>query len=190
MTWQAGSGGDFMPSNQTKTEGNDDQGFWALAAMDAAELNFANPNSRDTGTTYPSWLAMGQAVFNEQLTRWDTGTCNGGLRWQIFQWNNGYNYKNCASNGGFFQLASRLARYTGNQTYVHWAEKSWNWFADSILYESDTHKIYDGTSDTNNCSDADHTQWTYNYGLYLGGLAYLYNQVGWITLSAQMLPED
>jgi len=30
---QAGDDGDYMPLNQTKTEGNDDQGFWGMAAM-------------------------------------------------------------------------------------------------------------------------------------------------------------
>ena len=34
---QAGPDGDYMPDNQTMTEGNDDQGFWAMAAMSAAE---------------------------------------------------------------------------------------------------------------------------------------------------------
>ena len=83
ISFQAGSNGDFMPANQTKDEGNDDQVFWAFAAMTAAELGFPAPESG------PSWLSMAQAVFNEQTTRWDTSTCGGGLRWQIFTWNNG-----------------------------------------------------------------------------------------------------
>jgi len=83
ISFQAGPNGDFMPANQTKDEGNDDQVFWAFAAMTAAELGFPAP---ETG---PSWLSMAQAVFNEQAARWDTSTCGGGLRWQIFTWNNG-----------------------------------------------------------------------------------------------------
>ncbi|ODQ76852.1 hypothetical protein LIPSTDRAFT_102095 [Lipomyces starkeyi NRRL Y-11557] len=34
--------------------------------------------------------------------RWDTSTCNGGLRWQIFESNSGYDYKNTISNAGLF----------------------------------------------------------------------------------------
>ena len=170
--FQAGTAGDFMPSNQTETEGNDDQVFWAFTAMDATELNYPAPPSSD-----PSWLAMCQAVFNEQASRWDASTCGGGLRWQIFTWNAGYTYKNSPANGGFFMLASRLARYTGNTTYVTWAEKEWDWFSNSVLFDNSTYTVFDGTSDVANCSDADHTQWSYNYGLYLGGLAYLYNHV-------------
>jgi mannan endo-1,6-alpha-mannosidase len=172
IDWQAGTNGNFMPSNQTTTEGNDDQVFWAFAAMTAAEHNFESPASG-----YPSWVAMAQAVFNEQATRWDTQTCNGGLRWQIFPTNSGYDYRNTVANGGFFQLAARLGRYTGNQTYIDWAEKAWGWFSTSVLFDNSTYQINDGTSDLQNCTSADHQQWSYNYGIYMCGLAFLYNQV-------------
>jgi mannan endo-1,6-alpha-mannosidase len=103
MLYQVGPDNDYMPPNQTKTEGNDDQGFWGLAAMSAAETNFQNPPAGQ-----PQWLALAQAVFNTQATRWDTTTCGGGLRWQIFTFNQGYNYKNSISNGIFFNLGARL----------------------------------------------------------------------------------
>lgn len=93
IIWQAGGDGTFMPSNQTRTEGNDDQGFWAFAAMAAAERNFPNPPD-----DVPGWLAMAQAVFNTQARRWDTESCGGGLKWQIFTFNSGYDYKNTISN--------------------------------------------------------------------------------------------
>jgi len=107
---QAGTDYDFMPINQTKSEGNDDQGFWAMAALTAAEEKFEDP---DEGT--PGWLAMAQAVFNLMAGRWDDTTCGGGLRWQIFTFNTGYTYKNSIANGCFFNIAARLGRYTGNQ---------------------------------------------------------------------------
>ena len=72
-----------MPPNQTKDEGNDDQVFWGFAAMSAAELKFPAPEAG-----YPSWTAQAQAVFNTQAARWDPA-CGGGLRWQIYQYNNG-----------------------------------------------------------------------------------------------------
>lgn len=73
---QAGDTWDFMPENQTKTEGNDDQLFWALSAMSAAEVRFPNPDSNQA-----SWVAQVQNVFDLQTSRWDD-TCGGGLRWQ------------------------------------------------------------------------------------------------------------
>ncbi|KXL43002.1 glycoside hydrolase family 76 protein [Acidomyces richmondensis BFW] len=179
LVWQAGSDGSFMPANQTQDEGNDDQVFWGFAAMTAAELNYPA-----AGGGAPSWLSMAQAVFNTQANRWDTSTCGGGLRWQIYQLNSGYNYKNPAANGGFFQLAARLARYTGNQSYITWAEKEWDWFSSSVLFDSSSFNINDGTNVDQNCTSADHLQWSYNYGLYIAGMAYLYNHTQdqkWLT---------
>lgn len=116
MLFQVGPNNDYMPPNQTKTLGNDDQCFWALAAMSAAESNFPNP-PKDK----PQWLALAQAVFNTQAQRWDKSTCGGGLKWQIYTFNNGYTYKNTISNGCFFNLGARLALYTRNDTYADWA---------------------------------------------------------------------
>ncbi|KAB5563274.1 family 76 glycosyl hydrolase [Coniochaeta sp. 2T2.1] len=171
---QAGDDADFMPSNQTRTEGNDDQGFWAMSAMSAAENNFPNPPPDK-----PQWLALAQATFNEYATRWDTETCNGGLRWQIFTFNNGYNYKNSISNGCFFDIAARLARYTGNATYASWAEKIFDWEVAMKLITPQG-QVYDGASvaGTDNCTKHDMIQWTYNAGIYLHGAAVMYNVTG------------
>lgn len=171
---QAGDDADFMPKNQTSTEGNDDQGFWAMAAMSAAENNFPNPPADQ-----PQWLALVQAVFNEYATRWDTATCNGGLRWQIFTFNNGFNYKNSISNGCFFNIAARLARYTGNQTYADWAEKVYDWEVATDLI-SPAGAVYDGASvaGSDNCTKHDRNQWSYNAGIFLHGASVMYNFTG------------
>lgn len=169
LLFQVGTNNDFMPANQTKDEGNDDQGFWGMAAMLAAETNFQNPPSGS-----PQWLALAQAVFNEMVSRWDTTTCGGGLRWQIFEFNNGFTYKNSIANGCFFNLAARLARYTNNQTYATWAETIWDWES-SIGLIDDKYNIFDGSSDTQNCTSIDQLQWTYNAGIYLHGAANMYN---------------
>ena len=171
MLWQVGPTNDYMPPNQTKTEGNDDQGFWAMAAMSAAELNFPNPPADQ-----PQWLALAQGVFNDYAGRWDTSTCGGGLRWQIFTFNNGYNYKNSISNGCFFSIGARLGAYTGNQTYLDWAEKVFDWVAGIGLMDS-SYQFFDGTDDTANCTSIDQIQWTYNAGIYLLGAATMWNVV-------------
>ncbi|CZT04211.1 hypothetical protein WAI453_009633 [Rhynchosporium graminicola] len=169
MIFQAGPERDFMPPNQTKTEGNDDQGFWAMAAMLAAETNFPNPPPDQ-----PQWLALAQAVFNELTARWDTQTCGGGLKWQIFPFNNGYTYKNSIANGCLFNLGARLARYTNNQTYADWAIKVWDW-ENSIGLIDDNFNVYDGATEPTNCTTIERLQWTYNAGIYLYGAANLYN---------------
>ena len=161
-----------MPPNQTKDEGNDDQGFWGLAAMSAAEANFPNPSPDQ-----PQWLALAQAVFNSQALRWDNSTCAGGLRWQVFAFNNGYNYKNTISNGCFFNVAARLYAYTGNQTYGDWAERAYDWVG-AVGLMSNTYQFFDGTDDTANCSTQNHIQWTYNAGIFLYGSAMMWNKTG------------
>ncbi|KAI0405294.1 cell wall glycosyl hydrolase [Xylaria palmicola] len=169
MLHQVGDDRDYMPRNQTKTLGNDDQGFWAMAAMSAAENNFPNPPSDQ-----PQWLALAQAVFNEYVDRWDTDTCNGGLRWQIFTFNNGFNYKNSISNGCFFNIAARLARYTGNQTYADWAEKVWDWMNEVQFIDADFN-VYDGAGVEGGCAQISRAQWTYNAGIFLHGAAVMHN---------------
>jgi hypothetical protein len=158
----------YIPLNQ----GNDDQAFWAFAAMSAAENKYPDPPS-----SAPQWLALAQAVFNLQASRWDNTTCGGGLRWQIFPFNNGYNYKNSISNGCFFSLAARLARYTRNDTYTLWANTMWDWTANSPLMGKQDFAIYDGSDVLKNCSDADLIRWTYNAGVYLHGAAVMWNYV-------------
>ncbi|KAF2264122.1 putative cell wall glycosyl hydrolase Dfg5 [Lojkania enalia] len=169
MIHQLGDNGNLMPSNQSKDEGNDDQLFWAFSVMSATELNFPDPPE---GT--PGWLAVAQSVFNQLVSRWSTAECNGGLRWQIYQWLDGYNYKNMASNGGMFQLGARLAKYTGNDTYAKYAEMAFDWLIQSPLLTTDW-QVYDGTDVLKGCKDADQMQWTYNYGIIVGGAAYMYN---------------
>jgi len=183
LLFQVGPDRDYMPPNQTKSEGNDDQGFWGLSVMAAAEYNFPNPPSGQ-----PQWLALAQAVFNSQALRWDNSTCAGGLRWQIFTFNNGYNYKNSISNGCFFQIAARLYSYTGNTTYAEWAERTWDWET-SVGLISSSYQIFDGSDDTINCTEVDHLQWTYNAGIYLYGAAMMWNVTGsdvWRTRAASL----
>lgn len=169
LLFQVGPYNDYMPPNQTLTEGNDDQGFWGMAVMTAAEYNFQDPPAGQ-----PQWLALAQAVFNTQAARWDTEHCDGGLRWQIFTWNNGYDYKNTISQGCFFNIAARLALYTGNNSYAEWADKTWDWMVEKTLIAKDTYYVYDGLY-IENCGKRVPFQWTYNAGSFLLGAAAMYN---------------
>ena len=137
--------------------------------MSAVESRLPSPPSAS-----PQFLPLAIAVFNDLASRWDLTSCNGGLKWQIFPSNIGYDYKNTPSNGGLFHLAARLARYTGNQTYVDWAEKSWDWMSAVSLFDV-RYNVFDGTDDKINCSQVDHTTWTYNAGMLLSGASVLSN---------------
>lgn len=181
LQFQKGPEANFNPPNQSKNMGVDDQAFWAFTALDAAEAGLPDVPGA------PSWLALAQAVFNFQTNLWDDSICGGGMRWQVYSFNAGYNLKNTISNGGFFQLAARLARYTGNQTYYDWADKMYNWMAGSPLFWEDGSNlmIWDNTDTANGCIDAEHHAWSYNYGTMLSGAAYLYNLTGNATWAAR-----
>jgi mannan endo-1,6-alpha-mannosidase len=171
MLHQRGAAMDYEPENQTKSLGNDDQAFWGMAAMTAAEVGYPDPPDDQ-----PGWLALAQAVFNRQAARWDNETCAGGLRWQIFAFNNGYDYKNSITQGSFFNIASRLYAYTGNETYNEWATKAYRWSFDVGLI-SGAYQVFDGTDAKINCSDLNHIQWSYNTGVYMLGAAMMFNKV-------------
>lgn len=165
---QIGPAQNFIMPQQTFDEGNDDQVFWCLASMTAAETNFPNPSG-------PSWLQLSENCFNNQISRWDANTCGGGLTWQIYPSNvNGLNYKNSISNGGLFQLAARLARFTGNSTYTQWANTVWDWMNTVGLMDSD-YNVYDGANDQTNCSPVTRIQWSYNVAIFMYGAANMYN---------------
>lgn len=169
MMHQVGPDLNYMPPNQSKSLGNDDQGFWGLTVMSAAEKVYPDPPKDQ-----PQYLALAQAVFNSQTVRWDDKTCNGGLRWQIYSFNSGYDYKNTISNGVFFQLGARLARYTANDTYAQWAEKAYDWTR-ALGLETADYKLFDGSDSLVNCTKINPIQWSYNAGMFLAGSAYMYN---------------
>lgn len=142
-----------------------------MATLSAAERRLGLPSSNPI-----QWDGPPRSIFDRMVARWDTTTCGGGLRWQISPFNSGYDYKNAVSQGTFFQLAARLAHFTGNQTYADWAERIWSWTKDIGLI-SDNYAIYDGTSDVLNCSYINRIQWSRETGLFLYGSAVMYNVV-------------
>ncbi|KAJ6160661.1 CAZyme family GH76 [Penicillium chermesinum] len=171
LQWQGGSNGDYLPQNFSQYAGNDDQVQWASAAMTAAEYKLPD---RPSGF---SWLALAQGVYNNQKNNpsgWDPSTCGGGIRWQKQPFQSGYTLRNAISNGGFFQLAARLALYTGDASYTDWAIKSYNWSESHGLVNNVTWKVNDSTDGANGCTTRDYTDWTYNYGVFINGCAYMY----------------
>lgn len=171
MYWMRGGDNNYMPTNYSYYLANDDQLTWGLAAMTAAEMNYPQKESM------PSWVSLAENVWNSVSDRWDESNCGGGLRWMIYPYQAGYAMKNAVSNGGLFALSARLARYTNNETYSDWAEKIWDWSVDTPLLNEKKWEIADSTSCEKNCSDHSDLQWTFNYGMYMSGAAYMYNVV-------------
>lgn len=164
---------DLMVPAHQGDEGNDDQAFWAFTVLSAAERNF--PQTSDT--SIPSWLQVAENAFNTMSARWNTSACGGGLLWQIFASNpNGLNYRNSVSNGGLFQMSARLYRATGNQTYLDWANKVWEW-STAVGFVDENYNVFDGADSSDNCTIASRNNLTFSYGvgIYMYGAAVLAN---------------
>ncbi|KAL1603026.1 hydrolase 76 protein [Nothophoma quercina] len=163
---------DFMTVHAT---GNDDQAWWALAALTAAETGL-------TPTGSVPWATLAQNVFQEQTTRWDNDKCNGGMKWKILEGDgtDGWHYKSSIANGLFFQMAARLALLTSSADIKAWAEKSYNWTVNVGLISSEF-DVYDGTDDAkgeNGCVDVNHNMWSYNVGVFMYGSAVMSKLTG------------
>jgi mannan endo-1,6-alpha-mannosidase len=167
---QASSTVDFMMPNQHFDLGNDDQVFWALTAMSAAEYKFSVP----AGSPSDIYYQLAKNTFNDMAGRWNTTQCGGGLKWQIFPSNNGYDYKSSIANGGFFQLAARLTRYTNNITYAEWADRVYSWM-EGIHYINGSYTVFDGAGDLDQCTEIDTHTWSYNAATMIHGSAVMWN---------------
>ena len=139
----------------------DDEGWWALAWIDAYDL-----------TQSPDYLKMAETIFADIATEWDTGTCGGGVWWK-----KPADYKNAIANELFLEVAASLANRTeGKESadYRAWAEKEWAWFKASGMINADN-LVNDGLDAThsNACTNNGRNTWSYNQGVILGGLVEL-----------------
>lgn len=184
-----GPANNFIVPAHELDEGNDDQAFWAFTALTAAEHNFTQPADL-TPKGVPSWLDLSINVWNDMVVRWNTTKCEGGFTWQIYADNfNGLNYKNSASNGGFFLISARLALLTGNKTYVDWATKVWDW-TDGVGIIDKHYNVFDGTDSATNCTQINPLSFSYQNGIFLYGAAALAKQTGddvWATRAEGLL---
>jgi mannan endo-1,6-alpha-mannosidase len=179
-------------------EGDKKEMWWIYPALTAMESGFPAPicksgnvSLRATGKCNVSWQSLAINAFEEHVERWNAEktTCNGGLRWQLKD----PGYKNTVTNGGFFQIAARLARYTGNETFADWATTVWEWTtAVELLETGEEYHVHDGAEDREEreCSMDGYFQnqeWSHTLGLYLQGAAnmYAYSQRKNVTASRQ-----
>ena len=158
---------DFMMTSLNAQLGNDDQAFWGLTAMEAAEANFAVPS----GAPKDAWLSAASATFDDLMSRWNTTFCGGGIKWQFIPANNGWLYKSTIANAATMQLGARLALHTNNQTYADQAVKIYNWM-EAVGFISNTFQVFDGAGDDpDNCTKIDFHEWSYNSGAMIGATA-------------------
>ncbi|HEY8086713.1 MAG TPA: glycoside hydrolase family 76 protein [Polyangiaceae bacterium] len=147
----------------------DDEGWWALAWIDAYDL-----------THEGRYLSMAGTIFADMTGGWDS-TCKGGI-W----WSKSRTYKNAIANELFFLVAVRLhERVTedgGPRTYLDWAKREWAWFDASGMIGAQS-LVNDGLDSS--CKNNGQTTWTYNQGVLFGALVDLAEVEGDATLLAR-----
>ncbi|HXS75497.1 MAG TPA: glycoside hydrolase family 76 protein [Terracidiphilus sp.] len=138
----------------------DDEGWWALAWIDAYDV-----------THEKRYLDMAGAIFADMTTGWDE-SCSGGI-W----WSKDRKYKNAIANELFLSVAAYLAARSNDDNsksgYLDWARREWQWFSRTGMINPQN-QINDGLDAK--CVNNHKTTWTYNQGVILGALAELYGQ--------------
>lgn len=81
-------------------------------------------------------------------------------------------YVNAIANELFLSVAASLANRKENKSYyLSWAEREWEWFAQSGMLDP-SFSIHDGL-DMTTCKENNGAVWSYNQGVVLGGLVEL-----------------
>ncbi len=146
----------------------DDEGWWALAWINAYDL-----------TNDPKYLKMAATIFQDMTLGWDRA-CRGGLYWaKNHQDSNGNSpYKNAIANELFMAIAAALyLRFakTGAppppapvSTYLNAALDEWRWFDSSGLINQ-LDLINDALNTS--CRNDGQPVYTYNQGVILRALS-------------------
>ncbi|KAJ3166564.1 hydrolase 76 protein [Irineochytrium annulatum] len=192
-----GNEGDFLNGNSglQALEGkwNDDIAWWAFAAVTAAEIWGTSAVVDPTGPAPGrSWFIVAQNTLNEMMEQWDTTTCGGGVYWSRDRFSKSAAYKSTISNGQAIELAARLNALTPNATQVDFADKIYAWMKMYVI--TPDYHVGDGldAKSNDNCSaEVNPTEWSYQPGVLIYGLAVLYNSTGKATYmsEAQMLTQ-
>lgn len=160
---------------QAECTGNDDQVWWALAALAAAESGM-------TSSYGMPFSHFARVVFEEQKRRWDWSSCGGGMKFKIKSSDVGYHYKSTIANGLLFQLAARIAMFENDSESQGWAEMIYDWTEGVGLISKD-YAVFDGTDDASECVGINHDQWSYNVGVFMYGsvvMAALTGEAKWV----------
>ena len=139
----------------------DDEGWWALAWLDAWEF---------TGDY--RYLEMARVIFEDITKAWNE-ECSGGMYWK-----KELSYKGTITNNLALTLATRLhladTGEVNGRTCLQWATAIWQWMIDSGLLNN-IGLLQDGIKNKDGNCDAVTAVWTYNQGVALTGLVNLYS---------------
>ena len=155
--------GNFEAYNDAQNAGYDDAQWCGIALLKTYNL-----------TKDSSYLVRAKETWEYiKDDSWDSATCSGGCWWNIEE-----TYKNAITNELFIVYSSLMFIETQEETYKNWAIKTWEWFDNSGMLaghnsiKTRTNLVNDGIN--KKCLNNNGPIWTYNQGVIIGGLTYLW----------------
>lgn len=140
-----------------KTTYMDDTGWWGLAWLQAYH-DIGGSSYLTTAEDDAGWINSHR-----------DSKCGGVL------WNNTSSTNKAIANGVFLELSAWLYVTTGESKYLSWAQYEWSYFTqpDGVM---STGIVADGLNSS--CTSDGGIGYTYNQGVVIAGLAYLYDGTG------------
>ena len=137
-------------NNSLKNGFFDDMEWMALACIRANEVEPENTMWKEAATQLWDWTKLGWNDIH-----------GGGIQWVDVQPDS----KNACSNAPAIIIAARLYNLTGEQDYLDWANRIFDWMNDNLILENglvrDSYTNYDWT-------------FTYNQGTWIGACLEMY----------------
>ncbi|KAA1110436.1 hydrolase 76 protein [Puccinia graminis f. sp. tritici] len=166
---------DFL-SPGVKEQWNDDI-LWPAQAgktvVAAAELygpSSTLPNSTET------WINLANKTYQEAASQTDD-KCGGGIYWYRDRSAPRGSYKALITHSEFISQGARNYMITKDPETLEMAKSILEWVISSGIANPKTGLLMDGLS-INNCTDFTTFQWSYNYGQWLGSLAWMHKATG------------
>lgn len=155
-----------------------DQGLWGSAALLAAERGYPQPENVDK-----SWIEMAENAFEGFASYWNEDKrCGGGLpQLPKVVADNMHpsipDVRDMLTQGAFFSMAARLARYTSDKKYADWADKTWAWVEKVGLLNTKTYTIKEPllSEDCAMDEDDDNAEEVNSNAFMVLGAAFMYN---------------
>jgi predicted alpha-1,6-mannanase (GH76 family) len=141
-------------NNSLRNSFYDDMEWMGLACLRANEVYPSSPKWKESAVELWNWIKHG----------WNETNAGGGIQWEASRPTS----KNACSNAPAIILAARLYTETGDQAYLDWAIRIFNWMNSNLIFpENGLVKDSYGNNELS---------WTltYNQGTWLGACLELY----------------
>jgi len=167
---------DFLgPDEQTEGQWNDDILWPSQGAIAAAEFYGSESKIPGSDTT---WLELAEKTFREVSTKGQLDKkCGGGIYWYRDRSDSKGSYKSLITQLEFISQGARNYMINKNWKTLMLAQDVLEWVISSGLGNPRTGVLLDGV-DVSKCSEFRHKQWSYNYGQFLGSLAWMGKATG------------